>query len=154
MHKLLTGVFVLMLFRAYQPLFGQSSYIFPEKQAVDKYIYEEAKARFTPTRKEIDTVEAIISRELKKLDDSLGIQIRDIGIIYHNLGTYLRQYVGFIDPQGNKVVWVNFVRAQKRFEEILEKYVIEVSDGGANYWNVKVSFSENNLFELMINGRG
>lgn len=99
-------------------------------------------------------MEAIISQELKKLDDSLGIQARDIGTIYHNLDTYLRQYVGFIDPQGNKVVWVNFVKAQKRFEEELEKFVIDVSDGGTNYWNVKVSLSESNLLGLRINSRG
>lgn len=153
---LLMQAFTLLLFCWYQPASGQTvkGYIFPEKQAVDKYIYEEANARFTPTRQEIKQAEVIIARELKRMNDSLGVQVRDIGTIYHNLDAYLRQYVGFIDPLGNKVIWVNFVKAESRYEERLEKFVIEVSDGGANYWNVKVDLTENNIFGLRINGRG
>ncbi|MEI3796510.1 MULTISPECIES: hypothetical protein [unclassified Chitinophaga] len=153
---LLIQAFTLLLFLVYQPVSGQTvkGYIFPEKQAVPSYIYEEAKGRFTPTRQEIVQVEAIITRELKKMNDSLGVQFRDIGTIYHHLDAYLRQYVGFIDPLGNKVIWVNFVRAERRHEERLEKFAIEVSDGGANYWNVKVDLTENNTFGLRVNGRG
>lgn len=81
MHKILTGVFVLMLFLVYRPLFGQSTYIFPEQQEVGKYIYEEAKARFTPTSQEIAKAEAIISQELKKMNDSLGTKDGEIGTI-------------------------------------------------------------------------
>jgi hypothetical protein len=166
MQGILMKTFVLLLLCWYQPVSGQTGrdghiktdkivgYVFPEKQAVAKYIYEEARSRFTPTRQEVIDAEAIITRELKKMNDSVGLKVPDIGTIYRNLDGYVRQYVGFIDRTGAKVIWVNFVKAGRGYEERLEKYVIEVSDGGTSYWNVKVHLTEVGLFGLRINCRG
>jgi hypothetical protein len=157
---------ILLLLYCCQPVLAQSDkgeyvktdkikgYIFPGTQAVDKYIYEEATSRFTPTRQEVMKAEALINQELKGVSDSAAFKDADIGFIYKNLNGYIRQYVGFINASGAKVIWVNFMRTGRGWEEKLDKYVIEVSDGGAGYWNVKVNLPENSVIQLRINCRG
>lgn len=131
-----------------------TGYVFSEKHEVSGYIYEQARSRFTPTQREVLRAEEIISRELKLMNDSAELKATSIGTIYNNLNNYVRQYVGFVNDKGAKVIWVNFVRDGVRYKEKLGKQVIEVEDGGSNYWNVKVDLSERTMFWLMINSRG
>ena len=67
---------------------------------------------------------------------------------------YKRQYVGFINDKGEKILWINFVWDKRLTESELSEDIISVKDGCSYYWNIKINVTTNNIFELKINGLG
>lgn len=128
-------------------------YIFPKEQHISLISFEDAKERFTPSDQEIAIVEQLITEQLIKVNQPLLNQASGCPIIHKNLGKYERQYVGYINAQGDKIIWVNFV--WKKNEKILsglKKDVIIVFDGCSHYWNIKVDISNKRLYDLQVNG--
>jgi hypothetical protein len=71
-------------------------------------------------------------------------------VIHKNLSHYSRQYVGYIDQEGAKVIWINFLWS-KYNDRDLSKDVIEVHDGCSYYWNIKIDITNNRAYNLDIN---
>jgi hypothetical protein len=72
-----------------------------------------------------------------------------------------RQYLCYINDKGEKVVYINsmcdlFTDYDKENNPISfdwKNKMIDISDGGECYWNIKINLSTNEYYELKINGR-
>ena len=108
--------------------------------------------RFTPTRQEIDKAESVLLTDLKILNKDL-INQSSTPIIHKNLTSYKRQYFGYIDKNGDRILLINcFWSRDKAFNANWLKNRIYVLDGGSYYWNVKFNLDKAKLFDLEING--
>lgn len=108
--------------------------------------------RFTPTRQEIDKAEAALRGNLEKLNQPLRNQSSS-PVIHKNLKKYKRQYFGYIDTNGDRILLINcfWARDQDDPDRWLTTRIF-VHDGGSYYWNVKFNLQKNELFDLYING--
>ena len=108
--------------------------------------------RFTPTRQEVEKVEIALNDNLKVLNKLLVNQ-SSTPIIHKKLHKYKRQYFGYIDKNGNRILLINsFWSKDKEDTDRWLKERIMVLDGGSYYWNVKFNLDKNELFDLVING--
>ena len=108
--------------------------------------------RFTPTRQEIDKAEIALHNNIKDLNKGLVNQ-SSTPIIHKKLHKYKRQYFGYIDKNGDRVLLINcFWSKDKNHTDRWLTDRIVVYDGGSYYWNVKFNLDKTELFDLDING--
>jgi len=127
-------------------------YIFP-KEYVGIIPLDSVKEKYTPSKEDILNAENILEEQLAFLNKKLINQGNGCPIVHKKLKKYKRQYIGLINENGEKVVWINFIWAKK--EGVLTKWdkeVIIVLDGCSYYWNVKVNLDKQKLFDLSVNG--
>ena len=69
-----------------------------------------------------------------------------------NLDSYIRQYFGYTDHKGFKIVWINCMAIRKDLpeENYLHPYLMK--DGGDRYFQVKVNLSTKKSFDFIVNG--
>lgn len=148
----------MMLLLLYSnPVFikGQNfkGYIFPEKHFVLISINNQSK-RYTPTEEDIILAEKVLSKKIRQANLKKINQGKDCPQIDINLKRYFRQYVGFIDKDGNRIVWINLLWENYMSEESLKKDIVQVLDGCSYYWNISVNIDKELLQDLSVNGRG
>ena len=114
---------------------------------------ENQKERYTPSEEDIRKAESIIKEKLKDANKQRINQTDNCPVIHKNLKKYMRQYVGFLNNDGQKIIWVNMIWKDKGIKD-LGKEIITVLDGCSYYWNVKINLSEESLYDLDINGLG
>lgn len=110
------------------------------------------RPRFTPTRQDVEKAELALKRNLKNLNKKL-INQSSTPIIHEKLNNYKRQYFGYIDKNGNRVLFINCFWSNDKDDS--DSWLTErtmVLDGGSYYWNVKYNLDKNELFDLAING--
>jgi hypothetical protein len=108
--------------------------------------------RFTPTKQEIENAELALLKQLAVLNSDRQNQYAT-PVIDKNLSKYKRQYFGYIDNNGNKILFINcFWRRDKDSDLNWLKERIRVLDGGSYFWNVKYNISKDELFDLEVNG--
>lgn len=108
--------------------------------------------RFTPDISEVEKAEAALLKQLGKLNSDRQNQYAT-PVIDKHLSNYRRQYFGYIDQKGNKILFINcFWKRKKEEENIWLKEQIRVLDGGSYYWNVKYNLNNDELFDLEVNG--
>lgn len=152
--KTLTFFMVLLLnFSPSTQVVGKhfSGYIFNKDHFVMVDAGQDFK-RYTPTKEDVYKSEEIIKTHIKLTNRNLINQAEPNPIIHQNLNKYVRQYVGFINSNNEKIIWVNFIWKQSSQKHHLEKDLITVLDGGSYYWNVMVDIKNNNLYDLDVNG--
>ena len=118
--------------------------------------------RFTPTKEEIALAETILKEQIEKVNNPRINQFSKQQYIDKNLSRYFRQYVGFINEQGDRVVhinlyWDNFTLLDrlKGYSDDRLEYISDFSlvlDGGSHYWNVNVNVTTKTLYGLAVNG--
>jgi hypothetical protein len=124
--------------------------IFP----ANTYDLTPGKKRFTPTRKEIEKAELALQGQLKSINLRRPNQSSS-PVIDENLSKYLRQYFGYIDKSGNRILFINFLwKKEKEDDNRWLKERIMVNDGGSYYWNIKFNINSGKLFDLDVNGVG
>ena len=108
--------------------------------------------RFTPTRQEIDSAEYSLKTELKKLNVAF-INQTSSPIIHKKLNKYKRQYFGYYNLEGEKILLINciWLRDEEYNKNWLSNMII-VLDGGSYYWHVYFNLRKGLLFDLSING--
>jgi hypothetical protein len=108
--------------------------------------------RFTPTRLEIDKAEIALHNNLQTLNKQLVNQ-SSTPIIHKNLHKYKRQYFGYINKNGDRILLINCLWSMDKEDTVLWLTGrIIVHDGGSYYWNIKFNLDKNELFDLDING--
>lgn len=129
-------------------------YIFPKSNIIDAdwMPLHEVKERYTPTAEDITTAEEILTKQLKGTNTQLVNQRKGCPVIHENLKKYKRQYFGYINNSGEKIIWINLVWGNKENSSDLDKKVRVVLDGCSYYWNIKVNLNEGKLFDLIVNG--
>ena len=109
--------------------------------------------RFTPLRTDIDLAEKALARDLALLNKDKINQGKDYGpIIHKNLKKYKRQYLGFIDEKGNRILFINCFWAKEDNSSLWEEEMMIVLDGGSYYWSVYYNLDKGELYQLMVNG--
>lgn len=118
--------------------------------------------KFTPTKENIVLAEIILKEQIQKVNKSRVNQFGKREYIDRNLNKYFRQYIGFINEQGDSIVHINFYwnrftifdRIKGYWNDRLE-YTSDFSvplDGGSRYWNINVNLTNKQLYELSVNG--
>jgi hypothetical protein len=106
------------------------------------------KDRFTPTKEDIDKAEINLRTKLKELNNPAYNQKTRI---QNMLRKYKRQYFGYINEKGEKILYINCFCNKEFCKDWLTK-IIFVLDGGSCFWNVKFNLTTVTLFDLNING--
>ncbi len=129
---------------------GSNVAVFPEDEG-DLWF---ADSRFTPTREEVEKAETALRENLETLNKDLINQdgSKNNPIIHKNLKKYNRQYFGYIDENGDRILLINGL--WNKIEPIsswLNEWIV-VFDGGSYYWNIKFNLTTGKLFDLSVNG--
>ena len=110
--------------------------------------------RFTPTTQEIDKAEVILLKDLQKLNKQSENQFLTT-VIYKNLDNYKRQYFGYIDKNGNRILLINcFWSKDDAFLNDWLIHRITMLDGGSYFWNIKFNINKGKLFDLYVDENG
>ena len=110
---------------------------------------ENQKERYTPTKQDIKLCEEILKSHIDQYLSNLNMCT---SISRKTLKKYARQYVGFINKDGDIIIWINMLYKGEFTKSELSKKVIFVYDGGDSYWNIYVNITKRYLYKLEING--
>lgn len=112
---------------------------------------ETLKGRFTPTVDEVKRLEKELKARIKEINKSRSNQGRHYGpIVDKKLGRYIRQYVGFINDKGEKVIYVG-LHWNRRDYNWKEEFLI-VFDGGSYHWTIRYNEDKNGFSHFGVNG--
>ncbi|RFM27670.1 hypothetical protein DXN05_13245 [Deminuibacter soli] len=131
---------------------GYRGYVFDTSYLVLKSIKEQ-HSRAVLSCDEIKVAEGILKNNLASLNANKVNQTDGCPNISKKLCKYRRQYFGFINSKGEKVVWINMFW-NKEFNDSSKHQLVSVSDGCSYYWNIEVNITTNTLSNLQINGKG
>lgn len=113
--------------------------------------------RFSPTHDDVDKAEKALMEDLKSIKASKGAKDAQNEIVT-NLPKYKLQIFGYIDKNGDKMLFVNCFRNDKDEDKELAnswlKELIWVEGGGVYFWTVKYNLAKNALTEFKISDNG
>jgi hypothetical protein len=108
----------------------------------------QARKRFTPGFPDIDKAEHALLEQILQQHDTT----KRIADIYRHLKKYKRQYFGYLDNDGHKILYINLFWDDKMYiKNWLKQMVMVDGGGGTSYWNVKYDLTTNKLFDLQVN---
>ncbi|MFC0878936.1 hypothetical protein ACE01N_20245 [Saccharicrinis sp. FJH2] len=121
------------------------------------------KQRFTPTINDIEKAEQILKKNLKTINKQRINQVDNCPIIHKKLKSYRRQYFGYIDSVGNKIIYASFNwdrytlldRLRGYYKDEHENWKKEREmflDGCSYHWEIKINLNTGELFNLSVNG--
>jgi hypothetical protein len=112
-----------------------------------------AEGFWTPKRSQLREVERSLPTFLRK-----EMQARPLGELSEVIALapkYRRQYVGMI-LNGRKVIWINCIppKPEQRVDPFANwnHEIIEVSDGGSDFWGVVYDVEKHSFDRLILNG--
>ena len=109
------------------------------------------KSRFTPTVDEVMKFEKELKRRIKEINKDKPNQGRHYGpIIDKKLDKYSRQYAGFINDKGERVIHVGL--NWKRNDEAWKNNFVLVFDGGSYHWTIRYNLNKEEFFHFGVNG--
>ncbi|HOF16284.1 MAG TPA: hypothetical protein PLF32_09005 [Bacteroidales bacterium] len=117
-------------------------------------IIDDKTYRWSPTKEDIEYVEILIKKYIIKQVKKRGLQNQygDRPIIHLNFDKYIRQYMGYINKRGEKIIDVNcFWKSYQNKFPYWKRIRIEVMDGGSYYWSIKVNINKKKCFNYMVN---
>jgi len=106
-----------------------------------------AGKRFTPGFPDIDKAEHALLEQLLLQHDST----KRIADINRHLKKYKRQYFGYTNADGHKILYINLFWDDKTYVKDWLKQLIMVQGGSSSYWNIKYDLDTNKLFDMQIN---
>ncbi|WP_437921619.1 hypothetical protein [Sphingobacterium sp. LRF_L2] len=129
---------------------GFEGYIF----SIDHFVLIDVKGQsYRPDEKDINAAERLLKENLKSVNTpSINQGNKGCPVIHKNLKKYVRQYIGVINENGDKVLWVNFVWKSGADRKRLSEDIETVLDGCSRYWNIKINVDEGILYDLRVNG--
>lgn len=127
-------------------------YVFNKDWAVDITV-ENQDGRFTPEDIDIAKAEKLMQKKLAFLNRNHENQEGLCPIIDEHIRKYIRQYVGFTDVNGAKIVWINGVW-EGTFTDLVSKDIVRTSGGCGRYWSIKVNLDTEKVYGLEVNGSG
>lgn len=131
---------------------GYKGYVFDTSYLVLKSIKEQ-QGKAMLSCDEIKIAEGILKKKLVDLNATKINQTEGCPNIVKKLCKYRRQYFGFINAKGEKIIWINLFW-NKEFNDKSKYELIGVNDGCSYYWNIEVNITTNSLSNLQVNGKG
>ncbi|SFO08963.1 hypothetical protein SAMN04488519_103381 [Algoriphagus ornithinivorans] len=137
--------------------------VFPETYKILYTQNPPEERRFTPTIAEIEKLETQLRKDIREINKNKPNHGKDYGpVIHRNLSKYVRQYIGFIDEDGQKVIHVNFlwnhyslldsIRGWTKPDDRWKTEWQMTFDGGSRFWNIKYLVDENKFIDFRVNG--
>lgn len=113
-------------------------------------IIDDKNDRWNPTKKDVEEAERLL-RKFVAERAKRKIQCGECIEIYLNMGKYLRQYVGRIYENGEKILEINCLwKEDIKNSSKWKTYLINYSSSSHWHWTVKVNLSEKKCFEYCI----
>ena len=109
--------------------------------------------RYSPTDGDILLAEQLLGQQLSVLNEEKINQGIGCPTIHKNLNKYSRQYVGFLNEKGEKIIWINAVWHSKT-PDYFNDEVVFILDGCSYYWQIEVNLTTRKASNLQINGLG
>jgi len=131
---------------------GFEGCIFDKEHFALVSIKNQKSIRYTQSKDDILKAEKLLKESIKQMYSPLVNQREGCPIIHKNLKKYVRQYLGFVNNEGKKIICINFLWKKGGLTEGISKDIVNVSDGCSHYWKVKVNLATGKLFDLKING--
>lgn len=128
---------------------GYTGYVFNKEHFLFMMGSDNQKGRYTPTKEDIAQVEKILKDSIDSYLKRERIYTRSIK--KNKLRKYKRQYLGFITKDGDIVIFISFLKGYYDKDE-LSKELIQVCDGGEDYWTIYINLTKHTLYEIQING--
>ncbi len=132
--------------------YNYHGYAFPRDFDVDVTV-EGQDGRYTPTDEDIVMAEKLIQKRIGYLNRFHENQEGRCPLIEEHMNKYERQYVGFTDIHGYRVIWVNFVW-DDNVKSQLGKDIVLTEGGCGHYWHIKVNLDTEKVYGLEVNGSG
>lgn len=126
---------------------------FPKNSEPLPLIQEDVKTIDSLLRISVDSFNKNQTAHLKELNDAFDNKVKPEDFLI-NLKEYKRQYLPYVDNNGQKIVWVNCFCTRWRSYERWRKYLIIIEDGGPCYFNVKVNLTTKDYHDFYANGYG
>ncbi len=127
-------------------------YVFNKEWDVD-ILVENQDGRFTPDDIDIAKAEKLMQKKLAYLNRNHENQEGMCPIIDEHIRKYTRQYVGFTDINGAKIIWINCVWDDK-VQKQLSQDIVRTSGGCGHYWSIKVNLDTEKVYGLEVNESG
>lgn len=125
-------------------------------------ITTDSVSRFTPNQEDIFLAETILKDQIKEINKGHPNQLLKREYIEKNLSKYFRQYVGFTNSNGERIVHINMHWDRFSLSDRISGYWDSrldytsdysiVFDGGSRYWSINVNLNSKKLFGLSVNG--
>ena len=135
--------------------FEKKGVIFSDKY--EFYMFNDLK-RFTPTFSEIEGLEKLLLQKIKLINQNKPNQNHQ-PLIHRNLGKYKRQYIGYYNEKGERIIYVNFLcKGYKDYDlngneiEPWKTQWLQIFDGGSHYWQIKYYPELKIFFDFSVNG--
>jgi hypothetical protein len=137
---------------------GADCALFPATTSlVGVSLYPTPTQRFAPTKAQILSVESsLLATHMHYLIKNPSVAATAYGAkcisqIYKNLAKSRRQYVGFYNEQQQPCLFINcFPQARNDLNWLYQ--LVEVEDGGANYWRICFNLTTRQFFDFSFNG--
>jgi hypothetical protein len=113
-----------------------------------------APNRFTPNEEQIAKLESQLKSQIKRINSSRPNQYKECPVIDRNLRKYWRQYVGYINSEGDSIIHLNFIWKSKDFKDRIEKDYLSFLDGCSRYWTIDYNLQTGDFLNLEVNGVG
>jgi hypothetical protein len=126
-----------------------------------------SEKKFTPTAMEIDSAEIVLRQGIKEINRNRPNQFDNCPVIHRKLEKYRRQYFGYIDSNGDKIIFINCFWDKNGIYGFIDKVFYKepedikwkteemyVLDGCSYYWSIKVNLKKKILFDFGVNGIG
>lgn len=117
------------------------------------FTIESQDGRYTPTDADIAKAEALIKKRIAYVNREHENQGGKCPVIDEHMRKYERQYVGFTDIHGYKIVWCNFIWDASVTSKLGEDIIL-TRGGCGHYWRVKVNLDTEKVYGLEVNESG
>jgi len=110
--------------------------------------------KFTPTIEEIGIAKNLSKDYIDSLEQNRNLEtVKQYGkLLKFGDSDYYRQYVGFVDSNGNRIIFINAVCKSYGQKSDLKKNWIFVLDGGSCFYQIKVDLTNKKCIDFSVNG--
>lgn len=123
-----------------QPVQGEcfQGYIFDKHYTL--LPFEDTNSKFTPTYDDVVKAERIV-REQLIVTGKINDQSINKNYIRDHLCGYQRQYRGYLTPEGDSIISINYLLGD--YDELgIDSEILMVNDGGETVWDADVNLSK------------
>jgi hypothetical protein len=106
--------------------------------------------KFTPTIEEIEIAKQLAKHHIDSLEQNRDKKYGKL--LDFKDSDYYRQYIGYIDDKGNRIIFINAVCGSYAQKRNLNNVWIFVFDGGSCFYQIKVNLKSDKCFDFSVNG--
>ena len=103
---------------------------------------------------EVNTIEKLNCEEQRIVKDLINKALKENEFVSNNRNEkmYYKQCDVSYNEKGEKIIWVNCLRKSIGHEYEWKRGILEILDGGDNYFNLKININTKTYYEMYVNG--